>query len=109
MLVKLMLPISIVEQEGFKEFIMSLDPQFSVPTRYSVKTSGLSFLSDLVNKKLKEIINKCRTVNISNDGWTDATIRCLNGYIVQAIDDDWNCIFCQSHFDNHSAVIILSL
>ncbi len=38
-----MLAISIVEQAGFKEFIMSLDPQFSVPTRYSVKTTGLGF------------------------------------------------------------------
>jgi hypothetical protein len=92
MIVKLMLPISIVEQPGFKEFILKLDPQVTVPNRYSIKTQGLIYLNNIVINKINEIISKCEHINISNDGWTDATARCFDGYIIQSIDNDWNLV-----------------
>ena len=37
-------------------------------------------------------LEKNQHPNISVDGWTDATARAFNGYIVQGIDDEWNLL-----------------
>ena len=42
-----------------------------------------------VDLKLKQLINSMKWVNVSVDGWSDATIRCFNGYIIQGIDSNW--------------------
>ncbi len=41
MLVRCMLPISLVENKGFKEYILYMDPSFSMPTRSRIKDTGL--------------------------------------------------------------------
>ena len=46
MLIKCMLPLSIVEREGFKEFINYIDPSFVMPTR---KTSTNDRISEYVS------------------------------------------------------------
>ena len=92
MLIKLMLPISIVEKDAFKEFIKIFDPHFTVPNRLSIKTIGVEELYKATNIKIKEILDKCQWINLSNDGWSDATARCFNGYVAQTIDDNWNLL-----------------
>ena len=62
------IPISIVESEGFIEYIKYLDPSFSMPTRPTIK--------------------KNCTCN-AMDAWTDAAARPFNGFIVQGIDNQW--------------------
>ena len=89
MLVKCMLPISIVENSGFKEFINYLDPCFNLPTRYTIKKSGLTNLKNFVDAKNIEILSIVPWVNVSCDGWSDETMRCWNGYYAQGIDNNW--------------------
>ena len=43
----------------------------------------------LLDEKNKSILSKLKWVNVSVDGWTDATMRCYNGYIARGIDDEW--------------------
>jgi hypothetical protein len=89
MLVRLMLPVSIIESTAFKEFIAVFDPSLNVPTRETVKTSGMTNMYESVEKKIMNILATMTHVNISVDGWSDAVIRCYNGYIVQGIDSNW--------------------
>ena len=84
-----MLPVSIIEKPAFIEFMKVFDPSFNVPTRKTVKISALPVITNNVEKKIKHVLDNCAYINVSVDGWSDATMRCFNGYIAQGIDDNW--------------------
>jgi hypothetical protein len=39
-----------------------------------------------VNEKIKVVISKLSSCNISQDGWTDPLSRCFTGSLLQGID-----------------------
>ena len=84
-----MLPISLVETKAFKDFMYVFDPSFNVPTRNTIKNSGLNNMYSSVHSKMLKILESIPHVNISVDGWSDAVIRCYNGYIVQGIANNY--------------------
>lgn len=90
MIVKCMLPLSIVENEAFKNYISFLDPSFNMPSRNTVKQSGVPQLKDLVYSKVKSQLKMINHPNVSVDGWTDDTMRSFNGFIAQGINDNWD-------------------
>ncbi len=90
MLVKYMLPISIVENVSFREYINFLDPSCTIPSRKTIKDKALPKLKDLCQNRIKGILNNIDFVNTSTDLWTDATARPFNGFRAQGIDCDWN-------------------
>ena len=63
-----------------------------MPTRKTIKTTGVPALKDLVFIKLKNQLQTIQYPNMSVDGWSDATARSFNGYICQGIDDQWNLL-----------------
>ena len=75
-----MQPISIVEKEGFRELIEYLEPSFIMPTRFKVKEL-LKGMKLSVEEKIRNELALMDSVNISLDGWSDAIMRCFNGYI----------------------------
>ena len=77
---------------GFRDFIQHLDPCFSMPSRKTIKESGLRDLHESCISKIKDILKNVRYPNVSIDGWSDATLRSFNGYTVQGIDENWNLI-----------------
>lgn len=83
MLIKCMLPISIVENAAFREYIEYLDPSFNMPSVYTVKYKGLSELSLRVEIELSSALSKLRYINIALDLWTDATMRSFIGFVAQ--------------------------
>ena len=89
MLVKLMLPISIIEKPAWKEYIEILDPSYSMPRTRTIQNTHLTFLKTQVLDKVKAQVNSLEWVNVSVDGWPDATMRGYNGYIAQGIDQNW--------------------
>ena len=89
MLVKCMLPISLVDNNSFREYITFLDPSFSMPTRKRIKDTALPTLKDICLKKNKEVLSNIEMVNICTDLWTDSTARPFNGFIAQGIDNEW--------------------
>ena len=89
MLVKCLLPISIVENSAFKDYINYIDPSFSIPTRSSVKNSVLPQLKNGCQNKINKILSQIPSVNTSMDAWTDAALRPFNGFVAQGIDVNW--------------------
>ncbi len=77
---------------GFQDFIHYLDPCFQMPNRKTIKETGLRDIYNAVVEKITEILKRVPFPNVSVDGWSDAVLRCFNGYTVQGIDDDWNLI-----------------
>lgn len=80
-----MLPISIVEKDGFRDYVEFLDPSFNIPNRYKIKQTGFPDLKTKVVEKIKNDLANIEWLNISLDGWTDGISRCYNGYIAQGI------------------------
>jgi hypothetical protein len=89
---RLMLPISIIERPAFIEFMTVLDPAFQVAARKTVKESWLPRLMTTVDTKIKARLQTIPYINVSVDGWSDAVMRCFNGYIAQGIDMNWNLV-----------------
>jgi len=92
MLVRCMLPISLVEREPFKKFVETLDPSFHMPSRYTVKKTGLPQLREEIKNKLSNVLKSISWPNIILDGWSDGIMRCFTGYIIQGIDDNWRLV-----------------
>ena len=89
MLIKCMLPISLVENEAFREFVSYLDPSFNIPSRHTVKETGLKELCSRVTEQIRKILMTISFITISIDLWSDACLRGFNGFIAQGISDDW--------------------
>ena len=85
-----MLPLSMVDKEAFKKYIKTIDPSFVMPTRKTVKETGVPQLKNIVSEKIMNILDTIDYPNVSVDGWSDDTVRPFNGYIVQGIDNQWN-------------------
>ena len=58
MLIKCMLPISIMENLHFKQFLENIDPPFNIPCRFTVRETCLSDLKKEVISKLKDNLTK---------------------------------------------------
>ena len=52
-----MLPVSLVENPGFRDYINYLDPSFNIPSRSKIKNTGLPNLKDAVQKTIKDQSN----------------------------------------------------
>lgn len=83
MLVKCMLPISLVEHKAFREYISYIDPSFNMPSGETVKLTGLPKLCQQVNERMKLRLTNISWVNVSLDLWSDAILRPYNGLICQ--------------------------
>jgi hypothetical protein len=89
MLIKCMIPFSIVEREGFGEFLSILDPSFSLPCRATLRDKTVEEIYKMVIDKIVLELKNAEWLNVSVDGWTDKTARCFDGYVVQYISNDW--------------------
>lgn len=89
MLVRLMIPMSVIESDAWKDYMGYIDPSYNVPTVQTVKVSGLVPMVKKVEEDIKNLLSEMKYVNVSVDGWSDATNRCFNGYICQGIDNNW--------------------
>ena len=111
MLIKCMLPISIVENPGFRAHYDVFDPSFKMPSRNSIKRVVIPILREKVKNLIKYIFKlleillhianiytiitflsfeskRMKWLNVSFDGWSDETMRCFNGlpeFLVQYV------------------------
>ena len=105
-----MLPLSLVEDNAFIEFVNYLDPSFAMPTRKTVKSTGIPNLKESVFIKMKKLLQNIKYPNACVDGWSDASARKFNGYICQGIDNDWNLVTLPiefKHFKGTLAVLFV--
>ena len=58
MLVKCMLPVSIVENPAFREWLSVIDPPFNVPCRNTIKNTALPVLKKSLKIRIKDTLKK---------------------------------------------------
>lgn len=83
-------PSSIVEDEGFRNFVHSLNPDFAMPSRVAIERSCRRPIEDKVNE-LKEKVLQCaspRKINLAT-----GTAETVHGRVMYMachyIDDEW--------------------
>lgn len=64
MLVKCMLPISIVDNPGFREYINFIDPSFTIPSRKTIKDTSLPKMKEAVETKITNIMKTIKQPNV---------------------------------------------
>lgn len=110
MLIKCMLPISLVDSAAFRDYIKFLDPSFSMPTRRTINDTALPKLKEICQKRIKDILNNIATVTVCTDLWSDCTARPFNGFIAQGLDTEWKLHCLPIEFDFiegiHSFIIL---
>ena len=109
MLLRLMLPISIVEKQAWREWLSVVDPSFSVPSVQTVKSRFDPMIAKdekLIEKQLADI----EYVNVSVDCWSDRTNRSFNGYVCQGINSNWELLTIPIAFEHvvgkHTGIFI---
>ena len=63
---------SVVEDEGFKEYIAALDPSYVLPSRYTISERRLPNLQEKLRGELKESIQNATAVCLTKDCRTSA-------------------------------------
>ncbi len=84
-----MLPILIVESDGLREFLMHLDPKFSILDVYKIKYGTLTNLMIQINSCIETDLDQMAYCNISLDLWSDAIVGAFNAVVCQGIDNEW--------------------
>lgn len=83
-----MRPVRIVEGEGFKELLRTLEPGYTVPTRATVMdvvhTKYLSIRSDIYMA-----IQDCEAVSFTTDIWTSLQMEAYLTVTSHFITGDW--------------------
>lgn len=83
-----MLPTSMVENQGFLDFVTTLEPGYTVPRRRVVDSRIRAIYSD-VSEAIKQKLETASAVGFSTDAWTS---RAVDSYITMTahyIDQNW--------------------
>merc|ERR1719229_788007 len=67
-------PISIADNQGFRDFCNTMDPRYTVPSRLTIK-SLIKALGKKTKDSLKKELEETKWVAITSDLWTDRTMR----------------------------------
>lgn len=81
------MPVSMVEQPWFKNFMKVVDPKFRVPTRYTFSSHIKSSFSSK-QSKLKALLVETKWVSCTLDMWSDRRMRSYMGITVHLLSAD---------------------
>lgn len=63
-------PLSLVEDEGFCNFVKALNPRYKIISRKTLTTTILPECYEIAKKNLKSLLEKAPAVSLTADGWT---------------------------------------
>lgn len=63
-------PLSLVEDEGFRDFVKALNPKYEIISRKILTNSVLPECYEMAKKNLKNLLEKAHAVSLTIDGWT---------------------------------------
>jgi len=80
---------SVVEGEGFREFVIELQPKFGVPSRVTVARDIHKLFCDERIKLKKELTKAGQRICLTTDCWTSSTQMAYMCLTAHYIDSDW--------------------
>lgn len=100
-------PFTIIEDEGFKEFVHRLNPSYSLPSRKLVSNTMLLNMFDKSVSKIKSYVKEQgKVVCITTDNWTSRNTESFIAVTIHFINDDFKLISvlldCTVMFGSHT-------
>ncbi|KAK0154801.1 Zinc finger BED domain-containing protein 1 [Merluccius polli] len=89
MIAKDLQPFSIVEDEGFRSFVKTLDPQYKIPSRKSITVGRIPALYEECHSKVKQSLDGTNSVVLTTDMWTSQTTEAYLTVSCHIIDENW--------------------
>lgn len=84
-----MRPFSVVEDEGFRKLVHTLEPKYHIPSRTHFSKSVVPAMYESARVKVKEALQKGERVAITTDGWTSRTTQSYLTITAHTIDTEW--------------------
>ena len=84
-----MLPIQIVEKEGFKTLVKKLDPHYELPTRKYMSKKAIPDLYSITRESVKSQISTADFFAATTDIWFSSTMEPYLSYTLHHISEDW--------------------
>lgn len=82
-------PFSIVNDEGFKQFVKLLDPRYELPSSFTLSNKMLEDTYLKLYNKLKLELQSIKYVSITFDAWTSLATECYVTVTCHYIDDNY--------------------
>ena len=104
-------PLSLVEQNGFKNFMQIVDPMYSLLSRRQSAHDKLSKLYDKMIMRLKTLCDNAEYISVTLDVWTDRRLRSYKGITMHTFVDSQLKSYLLSLTplnDRHTAEALLS-
>lgn len=89
MIAKDLQPVSIVEDEGFRDFVHTLDPCYKIPSRKSLTVGNIPALYEECRSKVKQSLDGTNSAVITTDMWTSRTTEAYLTVSCHIIDENW--------------------
>ena len=86
LIIKDMRPLSIVRNKGFRDFVETLDPRYSLP---STKTLGEKLIPRIYNQNMIDLMSSLETISnitLTTDGWTSSTADKYQVYTIHFVN-----------------------
>jgi len=100
-------PLSIVEDQGFREFVSGLDPSFVIPSRHMLSRELLPSRYQEAVVKIKDTLNKVSAVTLTTDSWTSITttnyLAVTAHYITEQFELGSCLLQCFQYTERHTA------
>ncbi|XP_048753925.2 E3 SUMO-protein ligase ZBED1-like [Ostrea edulis] len=82
------IPISIVENVYFRDFVALLEPRYKIPSRFTV-ISRLEKKKEEIEAKLNNDLESVKDISITHDGWTSLNTESYFTTTIHYIDRSW--------------------
>ncbi|KAM3597786.1 uncharacterized protein V6R79_009217 [Siganus canaliculatus] len=83
-----MRPVNIVEGDGFKELMRTLEPRYTVPKREMVM-QAVDAKYTFTRAEIYKLIQECEAVNLTTDIWTSVQMEAYVTVTAHFITEDW--------------------
>ena len=101
-------PFRIVEDEGFKEFVSALNPNYVLPSRKKISNTLVPALYEKTVNETKELLKTVRACGLTTDCWTSCNNEGYIGVTVHFVNEDFKAcsklLGCVCFNESHTAV-----
>lgn len=89
MIAKDLQPVSIVEDEGFRNLVKILDPRYRIPSRKQLMKEKIPKLYEECHSRVKKAVDGANSVVLTTDIWTSRATEAYLTVSCHIIDENW--------------------
>uniref|UniRef100_A0A8C4RIG4 Zinc finger BED domain-containing protein 1-like n=1 Tax=Erpetoichthys calabaricus TaxID=27687 RepID=A0A8C4RIG4_ERPCA len=82
-------PYSVVENEGFRYMLKTVEPRYAIPSRQLFAEKAIPLLYEETKKKVAEALKKATRVALTCDAWTSRAVQSYVTFTAHYITDNW--------------------